>query len=1210
LTRPLDRHLDGDELDALLSSQQMDVGIGLECLSAQAIEEAQHHVDFCEACNRKVQMHKSVQTEMSRQMLSDVLSGPDCLKNSEWVQVAAGLLPENETRELMKHAAECGHCGPLLRNATETLLSDATPIEEALLANLSTVRTEWQTEMSERLRSAAEPRPIRKLTALRMKRLSWSGLAFAAVVLAFVAAISWLGIRIWYPPSVDQLLANAYTERRTLEVRVPGAEYAPIRLERSDGGSNLDKPESLLKAEALISENLRKHPDNPTWLQAKARADLLDGKYDSAVKTLQRALELQPDSAQLLSDLGSAYFMRARSTDHEIDYGNSIELLGKALAKAPDDPVMLFNRALACEQMYLYTQAMDDWEHYLRVDPHGGWASEAHDRMTALQKKINKREQSQGAPLLGPARIATLSDDSMRAKLDERIEDYFRIIFSDWLPKAYTSNAPPDANSAETRSALQILAEIAEQKHGDLWLRDLLSGSSSEGFPLAVDKLSQAIRANNKADTASAYRYAADAASLFHRANNPAGVLRAQLERLIASNIDQDGVECGRAAESMKWSVDSRRYPWLRTQFHIEMGSCSWLQEALGIAKLQYLAASQEARDNSLDALYLRSQDHLSGLEAASGDFRSSWETARRGLAAFWSGNFPDVRGYNFYYNLYELSRMRNLPRTQVAAWRDGIRLSESSPDIAQRAMAHLAMANAAEAAGLPHISEVEFARASELFTASPQGNSTRVAQMEAKTRLAGVEARLGDAAGAIERLKPLQQDIEKLSDNFLAILFHTNLGQAEASLGEWDEAERDLQSAISLADKQLATLYDDKSRLQVVQQSSAAYRALVQRQLIKGDSWGALSLWERYRAAPLRLSDRKGHMIGDNESNLSESQNVMRFIPLLTKETVITYAVLPSGIAIWVADDRGLFFHWIEGKNDEVITRTTRLRGLCANPKSDRSDLKRNARALYDLLISPIKYHLDTSRTLVTELDDRLEGLPFEALMDEHDRYFGDQILVVASLGIYYRTEARIPLPVTRNTPTLIAAVPRSDAKFGEEASPLPDALLEGEEVSHNFTGASLLESGDATRGAILSRLPDAVLFHFAGHAINSPEQAGILLSDALLTSASLTKSSLLRLQLAVFSSCDTQDGPDDTFNNADSLVRVFLRAGVPNVVASRWNVDSVSTRQFMELFYQFLLSGDSVAASVHRAQSTLRLQSGTDHPYYWSAFSTFGIS
>ena len=78
--------------------------------------------------------------------------------------------------------------------------------------------------------------------------------------------------------------------------------------------------------------------------------------------------------------------------------------------------------------------------------------------------------------------------------------------------------------------------------------------------------------------------------------------------------------------------------------------------------------------------------------------------------------------------------------------------------------------------------------------------------------------------------------------------------------------------------------------------------------------------------------------------------------------------------------------------------------------------------------------------------------------------------------------------------------------------------------------------------------------------------------------------------MQLAVFSACDSQDGADGGPFDADSLAGVFLRAGVPHIVASRWKVNSAATRQFMNLFYQALLGGDSVSNSIHQAQTALR--------------------
>ena len=86
---------------------------------------------------------------------------------------------------------------------------------------------------------------------------------FALAGIAAAVVAGWLGMRLLRPPSAEQLLARAYTEHRTLEVRIPGAKYAPMRAERAAGRSSLDKSPSLLKAEALIGDSLRKNPNDP-----------------------------------------------------------------------------------------------------------------------------------------------------------------------------------------------------------------------------------------------------------------------------------------------------------------------------------------------------------------------------------------------------------------------------------------------------------------------------------------------------------------------------------------------------------------------------------------------------------------------------------------------------------------------------------------------------------------------------------------------------------------------------------------------------------------------------------------------------------------------------------------------------------------------------------------------------------------------------------
>jgi CHAT domain-containing protein len=163
---------------------------------------------------------------------------------------------------------------------------------------------------------------------------------------------------------------------------------------------------------------------------------------------------------------------------------------------------------------------------------------------------------------------------------------------------------------------------------------------------------------------------------------------------------------------------------------------------------------------------------------------------------------------------------------------------------------------------------------------------------------------------------------------------------------------------------------------------------------------------------------------------------------------------------------------------------------------------------------------------------------------------------------------------------------------------------------VAQNFHSPQMLRSGQASLTATRSRLDKAVVFHFAGHAIASARQTGLLLSDAALTYESMKRVDLSRMRLAVLSGCDTLGDIDNGNYDPDSLVRLFVSAGVPHFVASRWSVDSQATRGLMNVFYAELLQGKTVTAALYQSRTWLRAQSGRQHPYYWAAFTQFGIN
>src|SRR6185312_7853167 len=118
------------------------------------------------------------------------------------------------------------------------------------------------------------------------------------------------------------------------------------------------------------------------------------------------------------------------------------------------------------------------------------------------------------------------------------------------------------------------------------------------------------------------------------------------------------------------------------------------------------------------------------------------------------------------------------------------------------------------------------------------------------------------------------------------------------------------------------------------------------------------------------------------------------------------------------------------------------------------------------------------------------------------------------------------------------------------------------------------------------LRNLAGVRLFHFAGHAVANELVVGLVLGEnSLLDAQNLATVDLGKMQLAVLSGCDTANGGDGAFTDVNSLARTFIGARVPNVVASRWSVDSNSTRQLMHLFYTGLLSGKTPTSALRTA-------------------------
>ena len=316
-------------------------------------------------------------------------AGP-CPEPGEWallldVEALSRELPSVDA--LLAHAAECRACAGRLR----ALSADLSPQESALLAQLGCASAEVQRKMAAELAQTPRQSGPRRLPRLYL----WTGAGLAASLLIALGLTSWW--RISNRP--ERMLAEAYTNSRIFDLRMPGAGFAEVKpLTHLRGGSDSREPSSLQDARTRIGRDLQAAPGDAHSLQLEARSDILEEKFDPAIDILDRLVAAGPVTASLLLDDASAYFQRGEETGSESDRATALDCLRRADELDPGDAVVLFNEAVVMEERGQLMNAVETWNRYLRLEHDPRWLEEGRRRLQALEQKLNQLNIHSGQP--------------------------------------------------------------------------------------------------------------------------------------------------------------------------------------------------------------------------------------------------------------------------------------------------------------------------------------------------------------------------------------------------------------------------------------------------------------------------------------------------------------------------------------------------------------------------------------------------------------------------------------------------------------------------------------------------------------------------------------------------------------------------------------------------------------------------------------------
>lgn len=191
-----------------------------------------------------------------------------------------------------------------------------------------------------------------------------------------------------------------------------------------------------------------------------------------------------------------------------------------------------------------------------------------------------------------------------------------------------------------------------------------------------------------------------------------------------------------------------------------------------------------------------------------------------------------------------------------------------------------------------------------------------------------------------------------------------------------------------------------------------------------------------------------------------------------------------------------------------------------------------------------------------------------------------------------------------------------------GIKFSPLPNTREEVENIAALYPAKKrkIYLENRATESSIKrEKLSAYKRLHFATHAIideQIPTRSGIVLSlvNTGEEDGILQMNEIFNLELAadlvVLSACQTGLGKMVRGEGVVGLTRAFLYAGASSVAVSLWEVNDLSTSEFMEAFYKKMKEGKRKGRALREAKLEM-IHSDVpayQHPYFWAPFVLIG--
>ncbi|MFC5861377.1 CHAT domain-containing protein [Acidicapsa dinghuensis] len=1160
------------------------------------------------------------------------------------MKLVMGSIPGKAANLLLAHAAICDNCSQVLQLYLDSMDGTPNTEETVALAEMPAMQERWQDELAHKLAGTKRKRTFPFLEV----SMGWftSLGAIAALIVCAVLLILWRNSL--HAP--DRQLAAAYSEDRILELRIPEAKWARYTPSEHTRGVDMDRESpALLDARAHLARDLEKAPQDFHLLELQARADVLHQKYDAAVDMLNRLIASGPVTPELLTDAASAYFERGLATGSELDRSAALDYIRRADEMAPTDPVVLFNEGIVMEDRGQVINAVEVWNRYLTVEHDMQWAAEGRRRLEALEQTLNrlKTHQSRIDQMLGtPASMDALTADTSKlASLDEELATYdLDKLLLDAYPieagstvtvktGAQAARASPcDDRCKAARRLLKALGHSLETRHQDPWLTDLIAPDPNQLPAQVQTTYSKALRLfaialrQNLLKTSPAKNSSAQAALLFHnlmtkdrgdtafRQSLSVGELRASLEEMAAFQDTVSFSQCrdfGNSKESL-WKQDSR-YPWIHVVRISTEIVCNDTPKMRFIN--QRLTASALQLAESSHYLYLALRIELRNVDAAidAGDDESAIKIMVRQARLLESRDSPIFRLTNALGNTLYLDEdaagvhAKTLYALEYFHWTEIDGPRRDIPWLRlQLARLYIRTGQIVEAKHQSRLAYAEVA-SSNAQLAAPwslvEGEIGLAEPLLERRDLADAQAYLQHAAFSMTNAK--------IDERWVLHGLATTGGQLKLEQGDFKEAARYLETEILRSEGRSVNGESLAFRSEFAEEDHDLYAELAATWLAEGrPADEVLALWERFR-----MRSRNLPIASCGPRSLTcDLPKLKAALRELGSNVLVGQIVLMDRVLIYRADKNGVTWQETQAQREDVLASAQSFEHVVTSPNSSTQTVSVLGLGLRrNLLPDSLPLNNPNSGMLI-ESDPLLHNLPWPAIpVSSGPLGIVVPIEEVRSILAMKEPDQR-EYPIQRPTSFLSeghqALVIGASVPAGDEA-PLPEVVQEAESVDRFLQAPTPLIGAKATRARVTARIGSASIIHFAGHAVQRPDGTELLLaSPASDDQTSFIDGEFFRehpprlCRLAVLSACAT--GTQDTgwVHPFQDIVESLSSAGVNDVVATRWQIDSDAAVPFMDVFYASLAQGNSVPVALQYARRVVSSHSPYNNPYFWAAY------